>query len=80
MSYDQAIRLYGSDKPDMRVPAMTAVRAAFTEENLATLAVNPSLPVVCDPHTEGWRAFPKRSRRNQAAVQRAGCSEVIRRF
>jgi aspartyl-tRNA synthetase len=46
MSYDQAIRLYGSDKPDMRVPAMTAVRAAFTEENLATLAVNPSLPVV----------------------------------
>ncbi len=46
MSYDQAIRLYGSDKPDMRLPAMTDVRAAFTEENLATLAVSPSLPVV----------------------------------
>jgi aspartyl-tRNA synthetase len=46
MSYDQAIRLYGSDKPDMRLPAMTDVRAAFTVENLATLAVSPSLPVV----------------------------------
>ena len=46
MSYDQAIRLYGSDKPDMRLPAMTDVRVAFTEENLATLAVNPKFPVV----------------------------------
>jgi len=46
MTYDEAIRLYGSDKPDMRLPAMTDVRAAFTAENLATLAVNPNLPVV----------------------------------
>jgi aspartyl-tRNA synthetase len=46
MSYDQAIRLYGSDKPDMRLPALTDVRAAFTAENLTTLAVNPSLPIV----------------------------------
>jgi aspartyl-tRNA synthetase len=46
MSYDQAIRLYGSDKPDMRLPAMTDVRAAFTADNLATLAVSASLPVV----------------------------------
>src|SRR5215831_3004530 len=33
MSYDQAIRLYGSDKPDMRVPPTTDVREAFTAEN-----------------------------------------------
>jgi aspartyl-tRNA synthetase len=46
MSYDQAIRLYGSDKPDMRVPPMTDVREAFTADNLATLAVNPNLPVM----------------------------------
>ncbi len=46
MSYDQAIRLYGSDKPDMRLPAMTDVREVFTAENLSTLAVNPTLPVV----------------------------------
>jgi aspartyl-tRNA synthetase len=46
MSYDQAIRLYGIDKPDMRLPAMTDVRDAFSSENLNTLAVNPNLPIV----------------------------------
>ena len=46
MSYDEAIRLYGSDKPDMRLPAMTDVREAFTAENLATLAVSAKLPIV----------------------------------
>ncbi len=46
MSYDEAIRLYGSDKPDMRLPAMTDVREAFTAADLTTLAVNPSLPIV----------------------------------
>src|SRR5229473_4252961 len=49
MSYDEAVRLYGSDKPDMRLPAMTDVREAFTAENLQTLAVNPNLPVVAIP-------------------------------
>jgi len=46
MSYDEAIRLYGSDKPDMRLPAMTDVREAFNPENLSTLAVSARLPVV----------------------------------
>ncbi|HLB90175.1 MAG TPA: aspartate--tRNA ligase, partial [Terriglobales bacterium] len=46
MSYDEAIRLYGSDKPDLRLPAMTDVREAFTGENLATLTVSANLPVV----------------------------------
>ena len=34
MSYDEAVRLYGSDKPDMRLPAMVNVRDAFTSEDL----------------------------------------------
>src|SRR3989442_8125125 len=46
MSYDEAIRQYGSDKPDMRLPAMTDVREAFTTENLHTLGVSQNLPVV----------------------------------
>ncbi len=46
MSYDQAIREYGIDKPDMRLPAMTDVRAAFAPENLATLNIDPELPIV----------------------------------
>src|SRR6266576_5151063 len=46
MTYDQAIRQYGSDKPDMRLPAMTDVREAFTAENLQTLGVSQNLPMV----------------------------------
>ena len=46
MSYDQAIRLYGIDKPDLRLPAMADVREAFAPENLETLHVDPELPIV----------------------------------
>jgi len=46
MDYDEAIRLYGIDKPDLRLPAMTDVRECFSAENLEELGVNASLPVV----------------------------------
>src|SRR5437588_6538138 len=38
MSYDDAIRRYGNDKPDMRLPAMVDVREALTAEELDELA------------------------------------------
>ncbi len=38
MSYDEAVRLYGSDKPDMRLPAMVNAREAFTPEELEKFA------------------------------------------
>ena len=38
MSYDQAIRRYGNDKPDMRLPAMVDVREALTPEELDEFA------------------------------------------
>ncbi len=37
MSYDEAIRLYGSDKPDMRLPAMVDIRKALTPEEVDEL-------------------------------------------
>jgi len=45
MTYDQAMRLYGSDKPDRRLPAMADVREAFSEADRETLKVG-SQPVV----------------------------------
>jgi aspartyl-tRNA synthetase len=37
MSYDEAIRLYGSDKPDMRLPAIVDIRQALTPEEVDEL-------------------------------------------
>jgi len=49
MSYDEAIRLYGSDKPDMRLPAMTDVRQVFSPAELEDFAskfrIRKDLPV-----------------------------------
>jgi aspartyl-tRNA synthetase len=51
MDYDEAIRLYGIDKPDLRLPAFTEVRDCFAPADLQTLAVHPDLPVIaiCTP-------------------------------
>ena len=46
ITYDDSMRQYGTDKPDLRLPGLTNVRAAFTDENLATLNIDPALPVV----------------------------------
>src|SRR6516164_9174012 len=46
ITYDDAIRQYGSDKPDLRLPGLIDVRPAFTEEAFATLQIDPALPVV----------------------------------
>jgi aspartyl-tRNA synthetase len=46
ITYDDSMRQFGSDKPDLRLPGLTDVRSAFTDDNLATLQIDPALPVV----------------------------------
>jgi aspartyl-tRNA synthetase len=46
ISYDESMRQFGSDKPDLRTPGLTDVRAAFTDANLDALKIDPALPVV----------------------------------
>src|SRR5271154_2459884 len=46
MDFDDAMRRYGIDKPDMRLPAFTDVRDCFTPADLEQLAINKDLPVI----------------------------------
>ncbi len=46
MDYDEGIRQFGIDKPDLRLPAFTDVRDCFSAENLQELAINANLPVI----------------------------------
>jgi aspartyl-tRNA synthetase len=46
MDYDEAIRLYGIDKPDLRLPPMTDVRDAFTEDELKALEIASDMPIL----------------------------------
>jgi aspartyl-tRNA synthetase len=46
MDYDEAIRLYGIDKPDLRLPAFIDAKDCFAPRDLQELAINANLPVI----------------------------------
>jgi aspartyl-tRNA synthetase len=46
MTYDDAIRNYGIDKPDMRLPAMVDLSELLTPELRAALKIEQALPVL----------------------------------
>ncbi|HEX7730129.1 MAG TPA: aspartate--tRNA ligase [Terracidiphilus sp.] len=46
ITYDESMRQYGTDKPDLRLPGLVDVRSAFSDEDLGKLAIDTALPVV----------------------------------
>ncbi|WP_420237994.1 aspartate--tRNA ligase [Telmatobacter bradus] len=46
ITYDESIRQYGTDKPDLRLPGLVDVRPAFSDDDLGKLQIDPALPVV----------------------------------
>jgi aspartyl-tRNA synthetase len=46
MTFDEAVRLYGSDKPDLRLPAMVDLSTELTPELRTTLKIEQGLPVL----------------------------------
>jgi aspartyl-tRNA synthetase len=46
ISYDESLKQFGTDKPDLRLPGLVDVRSAFTDDQLGTLQIDPALPIV----------------------------------
>ena len=80
MDFDDAIRQYGIDKPDLRLPAFTDVGDCFAPDELQALAINKDLPVIAIRIPQGGRAFAQRARRHQAALCLQRRSARLRRL
>ena len=46
ITYDESMRRFGTDKPDLRLPELVDVRDAFAADAMETLAIDAELPVV----------------------------------
>ena len=80
MDYDEAIRLYGIDKPDLRLPAVHRRARMFHAGEFAGARHQPESAGDRHPHAQGRRTLAQRARRHQAHVPLQGWSEDFRRL
>ncbi len=71
MTYDEAIRRYGIDKPDMRLPAMVELTEVLTPELREKLKVEQGLPVL---------GFVIPGAGAMSGTQKRGLTDEIRKF
>jgi aspartyl-tRNA synthetase len=71
MTYDEAIRNYGIDKPDMRLPAMVSLTETVTPELRGQLKIEQSLPIL---------GFLIPSAGGLSGTQKRGLIDDIRKF
>ena len=71
MTYDEAIRRYGIDKPDMRLPAMVELTEVLTPELRTQLRIEQELPVL---------GFVIPAAGGLSGTQKRGLVDEIRRF
>ncbi len=71
MTYDDAIRLYGIDKPDMRLPAMVDLTTTITPELRDQLKIERNLPIL------GFE-IPKAGQ--LSGTQKRGLIDEVRKF
>ena len=74
LTYAEAMRSYGSDKPDRRMPPMHPVEHLFPESSLSA----PGLPLVAIHIPENRRAEPARARRIEGLRRGARPARVRR--